>query len=141
MFVLKGCPLTKKMNVYLHLPAKFFFFSFLELYGDSESIKAGQNKPEKFILYWNEAYGSTEYGFCCGQEPYERFHCKSRNCYVTNDRKYLPSVDQYDVILFHQRSLNKNDLPAKRSSHQRYIMYMMESASYPFSFVRYIAIM
>ena len=21
----------------------------------------------KYILYWNEAYGSKEYGFCCGQ--------------------------------------------------------------------------
>ena len=57
----------------------------------------------KHILYWNEAYGSTEYGFCCGQEPYLRFKCASKNCYVTNDRKYLPSVDQYDAILFHQR--------------------------------------
>ena len=35
----------------------------------------------KSILYWNEAYGSTEYGFCCGQEPYERFKV-TRDAYV-----------------------------------------------------------
>ena len=42
--------------------------------------KKEKNQNIKSILYWNEAYGSTEYGFCCGQEPYERFkvirYCK-----------------------------------------------------------------
>ena len=51
---------------------------FSDLYGDPSSksieLKGKNEKREtKSILYWNEAYGSTEYGFCCGQEPYERF--------------------------------------------------------------------
>lgn len=45
---------------------------------------------------------------------------------------------QYDAILFHQRSLSKTDLPQKRKAQQKYIMYMLESASYPFGFVRYV---
>ena len=96
-----------------------------------------KEKTEKLktILYWNEAYGSTEYGFCCGQNPYFDFECPVKNCYVTNNRSFLPSVDQFDAILFHQRSLHKDDLPIKRSENQKYIMYMMESASYPFGFV------
>ena len=105
---------------------------FLDEYGPPKE----KSEKLKHILYWNEAYGSTEYGFCCGQEPYFKFQCKYTNCFVTNDRNYLSSVDQYDAILFHQRSLDKNDLPTKRSQNQRYIMYMMESASYPFNFVR-----
>jgi len=24
----------------------------------------------RFILYWNEAYGSTKYGFCCNRQPF-----------------------------------------------------------------------
>ena len=91
----------------------------------------------KTILYWNEAYGSTEYGFCCGQKPYYEFECPIQNCFVTNNRTHLKSIDEYDAILFHQRSLREDDLPNKRSQHQKYIMYMMESASYPFGFRRY----
>jgi hypothetical protein len=100
--------------------------------------KIGEKNQPKNILYWNEAYGSTEYGFCCGQKPYETFQCIYKNCYATNNRSHLESVDQFDAILFHQRSLDSNDLPGKRKPHQKYIMYMMESASYPFNFVRYV---
>jgi hypothetical protein len=27
----------------------------------------GDEKKLKYILYWNKAYGSDDYGFCCGQ--------------------------------------------------------------------------
>ena len=111
---------------------------FIDKFGAPKKVSATASKETeklKTILYWNEAYGSTEYGFCCGQNPYFEFECPVKNCYVTNNRSFLPSVDQFDAILFHQRSLNKDDLPVKRSGHQKYIMYMMESASYPFGFV------
>ena len=72
--------------------------------GSSKEIKTEKLKT---ILYWNEAYGSTEYGFCCGQNPYFEFECPVKNCYVTNNRSFLSSVDQFDAILFHQRSLHK----------------------------------
>ena len=51
---------------------------------------------------------------------------------------FLFCFSQYDAILFHQRSLSKTDLPQKRKAEQKYIMYMLESASYPFGFVRYV---
>ena len=40
----------------------------------------------KYILYWNEAYGSRDYGFCCGRDPYEKYNCPVKNCYATNNR-------------------------------------------------------
>ena len=43
---------------------------------------------------------------------------------------------QFDAILFHQRSLSKTDLPKIRKPEQKYIMFMLESAAYPFGFVR-----
>jgi hypothetical protein len=95
----------------------------------------------KYILFWNEAYGSnnrfsnkSNNGFCCGQKPF--LNCPVKDCVVTDDRKYLNNVDHFDAIQFHQRSMDRNDLPQNRSSHQRYIMWYMESASYPFGFHR-----
>ena len=88
----------------------------------------------KYILFWNEAYGSTKYGFCCGEEPFAE--CPEKNCYVTDDRTLLKNVEQYDAIQFHQRSMLANDLQQKRSSHQRYMMWYMESAAYPLGFQR-----
>ena len=62
-------------------------------------------KPEKlkYVLYWNEAYGSkgelylrstkgyevivmVDYGFCCGTEPLKRIGCPVTNCHFTFDR-------------------------------------------------------
>ena len=40
----------------------------------------------KYLLYWNEAYGSTEYGFCCGQQPFLEKDCPTKNCFATNNR-------------------------------------------------------
>ena len=88
----------------------------------------------KYILYWNDAYGSTQYGFCCGQTPFTQQKCPVSNCHSTDNRSLLASVDMFDAIVFHQRSLNANDLPEKRSPRQRYVMFMLESASYPLGF-------
>ena len=93
-----------------------------------------QNKNLKYILFWNEAYGSTKYGFCCGTTPF--LDCPVKDCFVTDDRSVVENVEDFDVIQFHQRSLAWYDLPKKRSPHQRYIMWYMESASYPFGFQR-----
>ena len=32
-----------------------------------------------------------------------QYKCEDKNCYVTNNRSLLPSVDMFDVVLFHQR--------------------------------------
>lgn len=100
------------------------------------SLKENNDQgPLKYILYWNEAYGSTEYGFCCGQEPLHKIQCPNTNCYFTNNRSLFgEDQSQFDAILFHQRSLMETDLPKKRLPHQRYIMFMLESAQYNMGF-------
>ena len=105
----------------------------------TQCIASLENKNKvpgtKYILFWNEAYGSTKYGFCCGKEPFSI--CPDiKDCYVTDNRSLLHNVNQFDAIQFHQRSISKHDLPKNRSSHQRYIMWYLESASYPFGFSR-----
>ena len=86
----------------------------------------------KYILFWNEAYGSTKYGVCCGRKPFAK--CKVKDCHMTDKRDLLKDVTKYNLIQFHQRSIVDYDLPRERSPNQRYMMWMMESASYLFSF-------
>lgn len=84
----------------------------------------------KTILMWNLAYGSKDYDIGHGRDPFFKYRCPETRCYATADRDHLDSVDKYDAILFHQRSFDFKDLPAKRSQHQRYIHWIIESAQY-----------
>ena len=65
----------------------------LELYGNKSENAEPKNvddaKNFKTILYWNEAYGSTKYGFCCGQDPFIEYQCPYTNCYVTDNRSHI----------------------------------------------------
>ena len=118
-------PLTDISNSKVHAN-----ISFLERQDGKKSTK------QKYILFWNEAYGSTKYGFCCGTQPFSV--CPIKNCYVTDNRSLLESVDQFDAIQFHQRTINHMDLPQIRNKNQRYIMWYMESADYPLGFDRLV---
>ena len=101
----------------------------------TETVKMCQNGQKSVFEFDLLApFTTTKYGFCCGKEPFSI--CPVKDCYVTDDRNYLEDVSKYDVIQFHQRSTYHWDLPKKRSPHQRYIMWYMESAANPYGFVR-----
>ena len=67
----------------------------------------------KRILYWNDYYGSKNFGFCCGRGPYIKHKCPTSLCYTSKDRSQ--DLKTFDAIVFHGRSLNPQDLPAVRS--------------------------
>ena len=71
--------------------------------------------PQKIkrILYWNDYYGSKNFGFCCGRGPYIKHKCPTSLCYTSKDRS--EDLKTFDAIVFHSRSLNSQDLPAVRS--------------------------
>ena len=66
----------------------------------------------KRILYWNDYYGSKNFGFCCGRGPYIKHKCPTSLCYTSKDR--WQDLESFDAIVFHGRSLNPQDLPAVR---------------------------
>ena len=66
----------------------------------------------KRILYWNDYYGSKNFGFCCGRGPYIKHKCPTSLCYTSKDRR--EDLKSFDAIVFHGRSLNPRDLPAER---------------------------
>ncbi len=51
-------------------------------------------------------------------------------CYATDNRHYLPSVDQFDALLIHQRGIEWGDMPKSRSPKQRWIHWNIESPQY-----------
>ena len=99
------------------------------------ALQSKDSRKPKHILYWNEAYGSTKYGFCCGRDPFVSFGCPVSDCSATDVRNGSGSnPEDFDAVVFHQRSLMASDLPAERSQKQRYVMFMIESPAYPFGF-------
>ena len=39
-------------------------------------------------------------------------------------------MQDYDAVVFHLRTWNRHDLPQRRSPHQRYVAWLMESAAW-----------
>ena len=93
--------------------------------------KRKKHKPRKVkrILYWNDYYGSRNFGFCCGRGPYIKNQCSNTDCSTSKDRS--EDLESFDAIVFHGRSLNYKDIPARRYPHQHYIFLTIESAAYP----------
>ncbi|XP_023326749.1 alpha-(1,3)-fucosyltransferase C [Eurytemora carolleeae] len=90
--------------------------------------KAGKKDLPKRILFWNDFYGSRNYGFCCGRNPFRKAKCPVWNCQTTKFRN--ESLETIDAIVFHQRKLKTDDLPAKRFPSQQYVFLSLESPSY-----------
>ena len=92
----------------------------------------------QYVLYWNEAYGSREFGFCCGREPLERYQCPQQDCVFTTNRSLLPDITDWDAVWFASRSLpswaGSGELPDSRAPRQRYILWEIESPANLFSF-------
>ena len=63
-----------------------------------------------------------------GSEAFRAQGCPETNCYVTNNRAFLP-IESYDAIVFHGRDIDVRDMPdqALRQRHQRYVYFTKES--------------
>ena len=64
----------------------------------------------RYILFWNEAYGSKEYDLGFGREPFYTARCPETRCFTTANRN-LKKHEDFDAIFFHQRSLDWKDIP------------------------------
>ncbi len=87
----------------------------------------------KKILYFTSYFEKKDFAFGFGHEPFVTFNCPVHQCYATNDRSLLPSLADFDAILFHMRDMGpkrgKLMVPnqRKRRPQQRYVMFLMES--------------
>ena len=84
----------------------------------------------KYILTWCEAYGNKKYFWEFGSDKFLEAGCPEAKCHLTEDRDMLASVADFDAILFHQRSIQLKNTPAKRRPEQRYVHWMFESPAH-----------
>ena len=85
----------------------------------NHNAHAENPKKLKRILYWNDYYGSRNFGFCCGRGPYIKHKCLNSQCYTSKDRK--EDLESFDAIVFHGRSLDIKDVPKIRYTKTRHI--------------------
>ena len=78
------------------------------------SSNRGHNTT-KTILVYTPYFHMKDWDFGFGQEPFVRHKCPVTNCFVTNERRYLPHYGDYDAIVFHIRDLK--DFP-EQHTHQ-----------------------
>ncbi len=94
-------------------------------YGDNVNLLVNKTRyrdvPKerwKNILFWNDAYGTRRYDIGFGNEPFYEYRCPETRCYATANRSYLKSVADFDAVVIHQRGIERNDMPKKRSPKQ-----------------------
>lgn len=93
----------------------------------------------KYILFWNEFYGSTAMNLGLGSSIFER--CPIKNCYTTHDRTFMNEED-FDAIIFYSARWYASSNPApdqnKRKSKQKYVFFSWESPYNSFFEEKYV---
>ena len=83
------------------------------------SSNRGHNTT-KTILVYTPYFHMKDWDFGFGQEPFVRHKCPVTNCFVTNERRYLPHYGDYDAIVFHIRDLN--DFPEQHTRRSEQVL-------------------
>ncbi len=95
------------------------------------STPAADISSTKHVLLFTSYFDMKTWGMPLGRDAFSR--CPVSNCRLTNDRTDMPSISDYDAVLFHLRDVNTNvrrvAVPnqRKRRPSQRYVMFLMES--------------
>jgi alpha-1,3-fucosyltransferase len=62
-----------------------------------------------------------------GRDALRQWGCPVWRCETSDNRT---DVQNYDAIVFHLRTWNQKDLPKRRSPHQRYVFFSLESPAW-----------
>nr|XP_032522971.1 alpha-(1,3)-fucosyltransferase C-like [Danaus plexippus plexippus]XP_032522972.1 alpha-(1,3)-fucosyltransferase C-like [Danaus plexippus plexippus] len=94
------------------------------------------SKNLKYMLIWSGAEDAPLSYFGGGQRKFLEKNCTNINCYVTTDRNFFNGdTTKFHAIAFNGRTITtmgKSQLPKRRSHHQKFIYFNMESAdNYP----------
>ena len=84
-----------------------------------------------YTTWWPDHASPGSWDLGEGSSPFA--HCPEKNCVITSNRSLLPSVAQFDALLFHSWNLFHRagmTIPKLRSLHQRYILFSLEPASH-----------
>ena len=99
---------------------------------DLSSASMQQNEfdfnSSKKILYFNNYFHLTDWRFGFGNEPFISAKCPQTNCFVTNNRKLLGSLADFDAILFHARDMDKRVIQVRPTMHDYFHIYFFSNA-------------
>ena len=60
----------------------------------------------KKILYYTNFFGMRDWKFGFGNKAFVSNQCPEQNCFITRDHNLLPSLADFDAVLFHAREAN-----------------------------------
>ncbi|KAJ2941169.1 hypothetical protein O0L34_g10403 [Tuta absoluta] len=92
-------------------------------------LRKTDDQSMKYILLWTVDHAENPIGE--GQEPFIRYNCLHQNCHVTTNKKLLHDYTEFHAIVLNSSYLKrwkKSDLPQRRSHHQKYIFFSINSS-------------
>ena len=84
----------------------------------------------KYILLYTKYCGEKNlWRFQEGRQSFIDYKCPESRCFLTNNASTLPSLKDFDALLFHLKDIRIDDLPSSdnRRPSQRYVMANVES--------------
>jgi hypothetical protein len=72
--------------------------------------------------------GIPDFRLGIDRDAFRKWGCPVWQCETSTNRT---DVHDYDAVIFHMRSWNRNELPKRRTPQQRYVFWLLESAGWP----------
>ncbi|XP_050076119.1 alpha-(1,3)-fucosyltransferase C [Anopheles maculipalpis] len=98
-----------------------------------QEVGQGPGGRTRYILLYTSFFSEKRWGLqaeTLGPEFFAMKHCPATNCVLTSYHQLLPSVTEYDAIVFHVATNWDGPLPTVRSPHQVYVAALMESPAH-----------
>uniref|UniRef100_A0A182SWT6 Fucosyltransferase n=1 Tax=Anopheles maculatus TaxID=74869 RepID=A0A182SWT6_9DIPT len=95
--------------------------------------EVGQAGRTRYILLYTSFFEEKRWGLLAetlGPEFFAAKHCPVTECVLTSYHQLLPSITEYDAVVFHVATGWDGPLPTLRSPHQVYVAALMESPAH-----------
>lgn len=118
------------INTFWDIESKTLFFKSTKILGVKEPYVADHGRL-KYILLWSPGNLSPFFHLGQGQKRFYKYNCPHKNCFVTDNKTYLPDIEDFDAIVFNGNyviNLNQAQLPQKRRTSQKYVFAGTEPA-------------
>ncbi|KAH8283256.1 hypothetical protein KR044_006660 [Drosophila immigrans] len=106
-------------------------YGILRDYLDNNQPQA-ERSPTRSILLWSDFFGDPRWSLpddTLGPDDFrDTLHCAVHQCELSNRHDFMPTLDEYDAIVFHvaQPFPLLQPLPLHRQPHQTYVFALME---------------
>uniref|UniRef100_A0A182NZS3 Fucosyltransferase n=1 Tax=Anopheles epiroticus TaxID=199890 RepID=A0A182NZS3_9DIPT len=93
----------------------------------------GGRPRTQYILLYTSFFTERRWGLqaeTLGPDYFAMKHCPVTACVLTSYHELLPSIVEYDAVVFHVATQWDGPLPAVRSPHQVYVAALMESPAH-----------